>query len=147
VPSHPASNLTLLRRTPYGVTRNGAKTCKTKPISPRRARMMEGIVQNEAKLGRTGACGQRQLSCGPWLGWGVKCAEQTQFRPPAEEVGRGRPTHEEPKRANEANLACAPGNGRGLAERRCPAGERLYKTNPISPARGPAPGAGSGVRA
>jgi hypothetical protein len=40
---------------------------------------------------------------------------------------------------NEANLARAPGNGRGSAGPRCPAGVRLCKTNPISPGRGRAP--------
>jgi hypothetical protein len=29
-------------------------------------------VQNEAKLGGTRVCGQRQLSCGPWLGRGAR---------------------------------------------------------------------------
>ncbi len=41
-------------------------------------------------------------------------AKQTQFRPPREEVGRGRPTYEEPPGPNvqnEANLA-RPGQGR-----------------------------------
>jgi hypothetical protein len=56
-----------------------AETCKTNPISPRRKRLTEGIVQNEAKLGETGVCGQRPLSCGAWLGRRVKCAVRTQF--------------------------------------------------------------------
>jgi hypothetical protein len=52
---------------------------KTNQISRRRRRLTEEIVQNEAKLGATGVCGQRQLPCGTWLGRGVKCAKRTQF--------------------------------------------------------------------
>jgi hypothetical protein len=43
------------------------RSCKTNPISPGRRRVTAEIVQNEAKLGETGACGQRQLSCGASL--------------------------------------------------------------------------------
>jgi hypothetical protein len=85
--------------------------CKTNPICLPGAGL-EKIVQNKAKLAGTGAYRQR------WLSRDVarpgshprqtnpisarrgrspegKCAKQTQFRPPAEGVGRGRSTHEE----------------------------------------------------
>jgi hypothetical protein len=52
---------------------------KTNPISPRRRRLTEEIVQNEAKFGWTGVCRQR-LSCGAWLGRGAECAKRTQFQ-------------------------------------------------------------------
>jgi hypothetical protein len=55
---------------------------KTNPIWPCRGRLTEEIVRNEAKLRWTGVYGQRQLSCGPWLGRGVKRAKRTQFRGP-----------------------------------------------------------------
>jgi hypothetical protein len=79
---------------------------KTNPISPRRKRLTEEILQNEAKLGKTGGCGQRELLRGAWLGRGVKRAKRTQFRPSAREWAR----------------AGGP---------RCPAGGRLCKTEPI----------------
>jgi hypothetical protein len=63
----------------WGVALPGSETCKTNPIFPRRGWVTEEIVQNEAKLGWNGVCGQRLLSCGPWLGRGVKCAKRTQF--------------------------------------------------------------------
>jgi hypothetical protein len=57
----------------------GGKMRKTNPIWPRRGRLTERIVRNEAKLGWTGVCGQRPSSRGPWLGRGVKRAKRTQF--------------------------------------------------------------------
>ncbi len=36
-------------------------------------------MQNKAKLGWTGVCGQRLLSRGAWLGRGVKRAKRTQL--------------------------------------------------------------------
>jgi hypothetical protein len=124
----------------WGVARPRSEMCKTNPISPSRRRVTEGIVQNEAKLGVTGVCGQRQVWRGARLGRGVECAERTQFppaggnwprklcetnpiwgrrgrvpeakcakrtqfRPAREEVGRGRPTHEEAKRAKRSQFA------------------------------------------
>jgi hypothetical protein len=50
---------------------------KTNPISPGRRRLAEEIVQNEAKLGRSGVCGKRQLSRQAWLGGTVKRAKRT----------------------------------------------------------------------
>jgi hypothetical protein len=57
-----------------------AEECKTNPTWPARPEMgaswrvaMPGrraIVQNEAKLGETGKCGQRASSCGAWPGRG-----------------------------------------------------------------------------
>jgi hypothetical protein len=41
---------------------------ETNPISLPRRRRTEEIVQNEAKLGATGVCGQRLPSCGAWPG-------------------------------------------------------------------------------
>jgi hypothetical protein len=35
-----------------------AEACETNPISPRRRRLTQEIVQNEAKLGETGVYGQ-----------------------------------------------------------------------------------------
>jgi hypothetical protein len=68
---------------------------KTNPISHRRRRLTDEIVQNEAKLGETGVYGQRRLPWGPRVGRGVKCAKRTQFIPgwgrPAEEVVRKEP--------------------------------------------------------
>jgi hypothetical protein len=60
----------------------GIEPCETNPISSRRGRLTEEIVQNEAKPGATGVCGKRQ-SRGAWLGRGVKCAKRTKFRPAA----------------------------------------------------------------
>jgi hypothetical protein len=60
----------------------GIEPCETNPISSRRGRLTEEIVQNEAKPGATGVCGKRQ-SRGAWLARGVKCAKRTQFRPAA----------------------------------------------------------------
>jgi hypothetical protein len=54
---------------------------KTNPISHRRRRLTDEIVQNEAKLGETGVYGQRRLPWGPRVGRGVKCAKRTQFPP------------------------------------------------------------------
>ncbi len=104
----------------------GGIACETNPISPRRRGRTEGIVQNEAKLGGIGVCGQRRSPCGAWLGRGArrlriadckeagrrrvpetKCAKRTQFRPSAEEVGRGRPSYEEPKRAKRTQFGPA----------------------------------------
>jgi hypothetical protein len=64
-----------------------------------------GCVQNEAKLGGTGVCGQR-LSYGPGLGRGVKRAKRSQFG----------------SRARKWAWARRPGR---------PARVRLCKTNPI----------------
>jgi hypothetical protein len=98
----------------------GVESCKTNPISPGRGRLTEEIVQNEAKLGEPGVYGQRQPSCGAWLGRGVKCAKRTQFGGPRPHdcglrIQRGR--------AGTPN----PRSGRGQAVRR---GE-MCKTNPI----------------
>jgi hypothetical protein len=81
---------------------------KTNPISPGRRRLTEEILQNKAKLGMTGVCGQRRLPCGPWLGRGVKCAKRTQFRSP--EVPHGgdcakRTQFPRPEAADEGNCA------------------------------------------
>jgi hypothetical protein len=55
---------------------SGSKRAKRTQFGPGR-----GVnVRNEAKLGGTRVCGQRQLPRGPWLGRGVKRAERTQFR-------------------------------------------------------------------
>jgi hypothetical protein len=54
------------------------RLCKTNQIPPRRGRVPEEIVQNEAKLGLTGVYGQ-WFSRGPRLGQGVKRAKRTQF--------------------------------------------------------------------
>jgi hypothetical protein len=76
-------------------------------------------VQNEPKLGETGACRQR-LRCRLWLGWGVKRAKRTQFPDCGlwiadcglKDVGRGRPTHEEAKRAKRTQFGPAGGGRR-----------------------------------
>jgi hypothetical protein len=60
-------------------TSAGGKMYKTNPISPRRRRLTEKFVRNEAKLGWTGVYRQRQQLRGPWLGRGVKYAERSQF--------------------------------------------------------------------
>jgi hypothetical protein len=60
----------------------GGKMRKTNPIWPRPERVTEQTVRNEAKLGGTGVCGQRQSPCGPWLGRGAKCTKRTQFGGP-----------------------------------------------------------------
>jgi hypothetical protein len=60
---------------PVGVPR---RSVQTNQISRRRRRLTEETVQNEAKLGGTGVCGQRSLPCGTWLGRGVKRAKRTQ---------------------------------------------------------------------
>jgi hypothetical protein len=110
-----------------------AESCETNPISPRRRRRTEEIVRNEAKLGMTGVYGQRRLSCGAWLGRGVKRAKRTQFGSAGDvrqrvnvrnepnldhrqkmSGGDDRPTKSR-RMQNEPNLAGAPGNGRGLA--------------------------------
>jgi hypothetical protein len=112
-------------------------------------------VQNKAKLGGTGAYGQRPSSCGARPGRRVKRAKRTQFGPACsvpvrawgsmgilraagpragcaccEETPDGVTTNVA-RVQNEPNLALAPGNGRGLAGLRCPGGVRLCKTNPI----------------
>jgi hypothetical protein len=65
------------KRTQFGPRRR--QMHKTNPISPRRKRLTEEILQNEAKLEKTGGCGQRQLLRGAWLGRGVERAKRTQF--------------------------------------------------------------------
>jgi hypothetical protein len=85
-------------RLPHG------KSCETNPISPRHRRLPEEIVQNEAKLGWNGVCGQTSLPCGAWLGRGVKRAKRTQFLSRPQDVGRGRPTYEEPNRAKRTQF-------------------------------------------
>jgi hypothetical protein len=57
------------------------EACETNPISPRRRRLIEGIVRNEAKLGGAGVCGERRFSCGARLGREMKRAKRTQFGP------------------------------------------------------------------
>jgi hypothetical protein len=69
------------------------RSCETNPICAGGERLTEEVVQNEAKPGETGVCGQRQLWYGARLGRGVKRAKRTQFRPP----GGGR------RRANAQN--------------------------------------------
>jgi hypothetical protein len=66
----------------------GGEMRKTNPICPGRRRLTEQIVRNEAKLGATGVCGQRRLSCGPWLARGVKRAKRSQFDPSARQWAR-----------------------------------------------------------
>jgi hypothetical protein len=75
---------------------------KTNPIWPCRGRLTEEIVRNEAKLRWIGVYGQRQLSCGPWLGRGVKRAKRTQFGP-------GRPMAPEDKCAKRTQFGPAAG--------------------------------------
>jgi hypothetical protein len=107
------------------------QTCKTNPISPRRRRLTEEIVRNEAKLEGTGVCGQRQLARGTRLARGVKRAKRTQFAPPQACGGRNRAKQTQSgPRAREWALAGGP---------RCPAGVGLCKTNPIWPRPGRAP--------
>jgi hypothetical protein len=111
-------------------------TCKTNPIWPSRGRPAEEIVQNKAKLGRTGVCGQRS-SCGAGIGRRVKRAKRTQFggRGPLDcglviadcglkEAACGRVP--EAKRAKRTQFH--PGAG--------DAGSKTRRTNPISPGRG-----------
>jgi hypothetical protein len=73
--------LRIERRRPW--VGAGGQMRKTNPISPGRRRLAEEIVQNEAKLGMAGVCGQRQLSRQAWLGGTVKRAKRTQFAPAA----------------------------------------------------------------
>jgi hypothetical protein len=94
----PRPDTPRVAKTPYGVTTSGGirakrtqfpppqayaegRMPKTNPILPVGGRVTEEIVQNEAKLGEAGACGQSQLSCGAWLGRGAKRAKRTQFGP------------------------------------------------------------------
>jgi hypothetical protein len=92
-----------------------AEACKTNPIYRRPGRLTKGIVQNEAKLGGNGACGQRRLPCGAWLGWGVKRAKRTQFYPSAREWARAARAARPRRRAVVRNEANSPEPGR----RRC----------------------------
>jgi hypothetical protein len=89
----------------------GGKMRKTNPISPRRRRLTEEIVQNEAKFGWTGVCRQR-LSCGAWLGRGAECAKRTQFHLSAREWTRN-PAHDAPAESDCAKRTqFTPGCGR-----------------------------------
>jgi hypothetical protein len=86
-----------------------AETCETNPIWPGRKPVPKENVRNEAKLGATGVCGQRLSSCGACPGRGVKRAKRSQFLDCGllikRRVGRGRPTYEEPKRAERSQFA------------------------------------------
>jgi hypothetical protein len=44
------------------------KRAKRTQFGPGRRRLTDETVQNKVKLGETGVCEQRQLSCGAWLG-------------------------------------------------------------------------------
>ncbi len=101
------------------------ESCETNPISPGRRWLTEEIVQNKAKLGKTGVCGQRQSLRGVWRSRGVKRAKRTQFRgrrPPGLRIGDCG-LQIERCRAGTPN----PRSGRGQALRRA----ETCKTNPI----------------
>jgi hypothetical protein len=117
------------RKTPYGVTTNG------------------GTVQNKAKLGGTGVCGQR-MSRGAWPGRTVKRAKRSQtwgdwgMWAKADVVrGVDRPDSETCK----TNPIWGPGAPRlrigdcglwiGRGWLRTDAGDQVRKTNPIGPGR------------
>jgi hypothetical protein len=108
----------------------------TRPISPGRRGLTGENVQNEAKLGATGVYGQRGLSCGAWLGRGVKRAKRTQF-------AGGRPgTTSRGVRAKRTQSCPAPGNGRRLAGRAAPPESDCAKRTQFGPAGHGAPGRG-----
>jgi hypothetical protein len=116
----------------WGVARPRSEMCKTNPISPGRRRVTEGIVQNEAKLGVTGVCGQRQVWRGARLGRGVECAERTQF-PPAGGNWPRKLCETNPiwgRRGRVPEAKCAKRTQFG------PAGRQMRKTNPISTSEG-----------
>jgi hypothetical protein len=74
-----------------------------------------------------------------------KCAKRTQF--PAGRMGRGPPGVGQASNVqNEPKFARAPGSGRGPAQPRCRAGERLCETKPIREAN-PPPNAGRTLEA
>jgi hypothetical protein len=120
-----------------------SRSVQNEPNLVRPGRLMEGIVQNKAKLGQTGACGQRS-SCGPWLGRLVKRAKRTQFGPArrraggemcktnpillsGQMVGTAHPT----KRGGSLRRGIVQ-NEPNFARQRTRAGGEMRKTNPIS---------------
>jgi hypothetical protein len=64
VPSPLASNLTLFRRTPYGVTTNGAKMRKTNPISSVAGVRRKESCKTKPNLGGLGYVGKRGCPVG-----------------------------------------------------------------------------------
>jgi hypothetical protein len=124
----------LCETNPFWAGRRG--NAQNEPNFARPARPTEEIVQNKAKLGGTGVCGQRRSAGGPWLGRGVKRAKRTQFCPTR--AGAGGQTR-------KTNPICGP-EAPGLRIGDCglriergysqaSGGGRMRKTNPIGRGR------------
>jgi hypothetical protein len=122
--------------------------CKTNPIWPGRGRLTEEIVQNEAKLGGTGVCGQRRLSCGARPG--SETCKTNPVSPPAagacrRELCKTNPIW--PSRLVSCGESCEtnpiPG-GPGATGPGAWTERQVCKTKPIRPER---PGMGAGRRA
>jgi ribosomal protein L34E len=119
-----ASNLTVLRRTPYGATTNGAEMRKTNPIPKCQGSSLKLQVSGRKEYVPRALTSnfKRHTSNSPPnvpMG-GVAC----KTKPNLGELGyvgkgcrMGRGSAGESNVRNEANLARAPANGRGLAGR------------------------------
>jgi hypothetical protein len=107
-----------------------SRNVRNEPNLARPGRLTEGIARNEAKLGGSGACGQRQSSRRPWLGRGGKRAKRTQFCPSAWEWARVARAARPRRRAIVQNKPNSPDPGRHRHEWR---GHRglLRRTKPI----------------
>ena len=95
-------------------------------------------MQNEAKLGRTGACGQRRSSCAGRLRREVERAKRSQFgggptgvRGPIVQNEPNWAGRERPRRTKYAKRSQFRQPGRGLGK-----DGRTRKTKPIAPSRG-----------
>jgi hypothetical protein len=98
-------------------------------------------VQNEAKLGGTGVCGQRQSPGGTWLSRGVKRAKRTQFGPGGHGGGgerrrtaslqTGETVQNEPNFGRDAAWARGSRGTFSLPPPRRPPRSQLCRTKPI----------------
>jgi hypothetical protein len=107
------------------------QNAQNEPNFVRRRRAAEGIVQNEAKLGRTGVCGQTRLSCGAWLGPGVKRAKRTQFGAGSHAIADCGLKDAGRNRTPQANVQNEPNSARPRAR----AGGKRAKRTQLGPAR------------